>query len=69
MSTSLLYHGFGIVGYRYVSQRFQAGQVTFRIRQPRERLAVRSATATTSGSAATRNGPSACYPSAPNRPS
>ena len=38
MSTSLLYHGFGIVGYRYVSQRFQAGQVTFRIRQPRERL-------------------------------
>src|SRR5271166_89504 len=38
MSTSLLYHGFGIVGYQYVSQRFQEGQVTFRIRQPRERL-------------------------------
>src|SRR6476660_1547483 len=38
MSTSLLYHGFGIVGYQYVSQRFEAGQVTFRIRQPRERL-------------------------------
>src|SRR5438132_7033628 len=38
MSTSLLYHGFGIVGYQYVRQRFQGGQVTFRIRQPRERL-------------------------------
>ena len=38
MSTSLLYHGFGIVGYQYVSQRFQEGQVTFRVRQPRERL-------------------------------
>jgi transposase len=38
MSTSLLYHGFGIIGYRYVSQQFQGGQVTFRIEQPRERL-------------------------------
>ncbi len=38
MSTSLLYHAFGIVGYHYVSQQFQEGQVTFRIRQPRERL-------------------------------
>jgi transposase len=37
MSTSLLYHGFGIVGYRYVSQSFQEGHVTFRIEQPRER--------------------------------
>ena len=37
MSTSLLYHGFGIVGYRYVSQSFQEGEVTFRIEQPRER--------------------------------
>jgi transposase len=37
MSTSLLYHGFGIVGYHYVSQNFQGGQVTFRIEQPRER--------------------------------
>src|SRR5271157_3868240 len=37
MSTSLLYHGFGIVGYRYVSQSFQEGQVTFRIEKPRER--------------------------------
>jgi transposase len=38
MSTSLLYHGFGLVGYRYVSQSFQGGRVTFRIEQPRERL-------------------------------
>src|SRR5271166_6588398 len=37
MSTSLLYHGFGIVGYHYVSQSFEEGQVTFRIEKPRER--------------------------------
>jgi len=38
MSTSLLYHGFGLVGYRYVRQEFQGGRVTFHIEQPRERL-------------------------------
>jgi transposase len=38
MSTSLLYHRFGIVGYRYVSQIFEPGITTFRIDQPRERL-------------------------------
>src|SRR5271154_4763442 len=38
MSTSLLYHRFGIVGYRYVRQSFEAGMTTFRIEQPRERL-------------------------------
>lgn len=38
MSTSLLYQAFGIVGYTYVNQKFQGGQVTFRIEQPRERL-------------------------------
>ena len=38
MSTSLLYHGFGLVGYRYVRQEFREGQVIFRIEQPRERL-------------------------------
>src|SRR5580700_2534157 len=38
MSTSLLYHCFGIVGYRYVRQSFEAGATTFRIEQPRERL-------------------------------
>lgn len=37
MSTSLLYHAFGIVGYHYVSQSFKDGQVTFRIEKPRER--------------------------------
>ncbi len=38
MSTSLLYHAFGLVGYRYVSQSFQGGKVTFRIDQARDRL-------------------------------
>jgi transposase len=38
MSTSLLYHAFGLVGYRYVRQQFQGGQVTFCIEKPRERL-------------------------------
>jgi transposase len=33
MSTSLLYHAFGIKGYRYVRTDYQAGQVTFTIRQ------------------------------------
>lgn len=38
MSTSLLYHAFGIVGYHYRSQHFQEGKVIFRIDQPRDRL-------------------------------
>ena len=38
MSTSLLYHRFGLVGYRYVNQQFVAGATIFRIEQPRERL-------------------------------
>src|ERR1700693_1254420 len=37
MSTSLLYHAFGIRRYHEVSQSFQEGNVTFRIEQPRER--------------------------------
>jgi transposase len=37
MSTSLLYHAFGLVGYHYVNQSFKGGQVAFRIEQPRER--------------------------------
>jgi transposase len=37
MSTSLLYHAFGLVGYHYVNQTFKGGQVAFRIEQPRER--------------------------------
>ena len=38
MSTSLLYHAFGLVGYRYVRQQFQEGRVIFHIEQPRQRL-------------------------------
>lgn len=38
MSTSLLYHGFGLRGYRYVRQTYQEGKVIFHIEQPRERL-------------------------------
>lgn len=37
MSTSLLYHAFGLAGYRYLSQSFQEGEVIFRIEKPRER--------------------------------
>ena len=36
MSTRLLYHAFGLVGYRYVSQSFVDGEVTYRIEKPRE---------------------------------
>jgi transposase len=38
MSTSLLYHRFGVVGYRFVGQIFEPGITTFRIEQPREGL-------------------------------
>jgi len=38
MSTSLLYHAFGLRGYHYVRQQFKEGRVTFDIEQPRERL-------------------------------
>ena len=36
MSTSLLYHGFGIRGYTYAGSEYRQGQVIFRINQPRE---------------------------------
>ncbi len=36
MSTSLLYHAFGIRGYQYVRTRYEAGAVIFAIDQPRE---------------------------------
>ncbi len=48
MSTSLLYHGFGPVGYRYVRQHFHEGKVIFRIEKPRE---LQRDTANSSGSA------------------
>lgn len=38
MSTSLLYHGFGIRGYQYVKTAYEAGRVTFTILQERGAL-------------------------------
>jgi transposase len=38
MSTSLLYHGFSIVGYRYLSTLFENGAIFFKIKQEREKL-------------------------------
>ena len=35
MSTSFLYHGFGIVGYKYVNTRYENGTVVFRIAEER----------------------------------
>ena len=36
MSTSLLYHAFGVRGYRYVKTKYVGGEVIFTIEQPRE---------------------------------
>jgi len=36
MSTSLLYHAFGVRGYRYVKTEYVGGEVVFTIEQPRE---------------------------------
>ena len=36
MSTSLLYHAFGVRGYRYVKTAYVEGEVVFTIEQPRE---------------------------------
>ena len=38
MSTSLLYHRFGIVGYHYVKQNFVEDTTIFHVEQPRDRL-------------------------------
>ena len=38
MSTSLLYHGFGIRGYRYVKTEYFKGKVIFHVAQNRDRL-------------------------------
>ena len=38
MSTSLLYHGFGIRGYKYVSTRYENGAVNFQIQQDPSQL-------------------------------
>jgi len=37
MSTSLLYHGFGVRGYQYEKTEYEKGEVIFTISQPRER--------------------------------
>ncbi len=33
MSTSLLHHGFGVVGYRYVRTDYQFGDIIFHTRK------------------------------------
>ena len=38
MSTSLLYHGFGIRGYQHVGTEYVGGEIWFSIEQPRESL-------------------------------
>jgi len=38
MSTSLLYHGFGIRGYQHVATEYVGGEIWFSIEQPRESL-------------------------------
>jgi transposase len=38
MSTSLLYHAFGLRGYHHLGASFDKGRVTFRVRQRREQL-------------------------------
>ncbi len=38
MSTSLLYHGFGVVGYDYVRTGYEGRNITFTIRHKREKL-------------------------------
>lgn len=38
MSTSFLYHGFGIQGYEYLRTRYTGGTISFSIRQKLEEL-------------------------------
>ena len=38
MSTSLLYHAFGIRGYKYLRTKYEEGAVVFTIEQERQRL-------------------------------
>lgn len=38
MSTSLLYHGFGIRGYDYLATRYQEGEIFMKIETPRQSL-------------------------------
>jgi transposase len=36
MSTSLLYHGFGVRGYRYVATKYEPGRVVFKLERKKE---------------------------------
>ena len=47
MSTSLLYHGFGLVGYTYVRTAYEEGKVIFTVKHKRESSIVRHAGAGT----------------------
>ena len=38
MSTSLLYHGFGLIGYTYVKTAYEEGKVIFTIKHKRDKL-------------------------------
>ena len=38
MSTSLLYHGFGLVGYTYVKTAYEEGKVIFTVKHKRNKL-------------------------------
>ena len=38
MSTSLLYHGFGLVGYTYVRTTYEEGNVIFTVKHKRDKL-------------------------------
>jgi transposase len=38
MSTSILYHGFGIYGYRYVSSQYQQGTIVFTVEKEEQAL-------------------------------
>ena len=64
MSTSLLYHAFGIRGYDYVRTDYQDGQVIFTIAQDPETAAARPAAPARSSPAATSSAASAPCPSA-----
>lgn len=38
MSTSLLYHGFGLVGYTYVKTAYEEGKVIFKVKHKKDKL-------------------------------
>jgi DNA-directed RNA polymerase subunit RPC12/RpoP len=38
MSNSLLYHGFNLIGYDYVSTKFENGKILFRIEHDKNRI-------------------------------